>query len=116
MAQALDNHQKVTKIIFIVFMMIMVCYAVSVIGGREYNEVQWSRTQAIEVECRLLSPIGSHGSDGSPVTVWDCGEYGNNISINEDVFRWAKEKSWLLLKVRKDKVRIVGIKNVVNNI
>lgn len=43
------------------------------------------------------------------VTVWDCGKYGRLVADNEQIFRWAQEKSRLELRVLGDEARIESI-------
>lgn len=110
--------------------------AIIVIGicslGKEYL---WYQTEPFEHNATLLSlghksstqktsivnTVGANGTfgvgsvvTGEPekfVTVWDCGEYGRLIADDEEIFRWAKPESTLLLKKRGNEVKIWRIKS-----
>lgn len=95
-------------------------------------EDEWSKPPFIVQECTLigssyiastretdLSPVFtgnglgvgvvSSGHGEEYITVWDCGQYGRLKSDDEELFKFAKEKSTLRLKEINGEVRIIGI-------
>ncbi len=63
-------------------------------------------------KCRLLErEIKYSRYSEHRITVWDAGQYGTLVSEDDHVFRWAKDKSILILnKFDNDSAYILGIK------
>lgn len=123
----LDNAGWLMSIFFILVASI-------VIGACIHNENEWNKIPVTEARCDLVSQnfyestLESHsapvmttnGSFGVAVThsgypeqrttIWNCGKFGTIISNSDNIFRWAKPKSILLIKFGKYDHRIVGIR------
>lgn len=108
---------------------LVVLFAVVALGCFVRDEIQWANTPGVACRGKLISQVYepaktgtgvgvmSNGKVGtivtttseSRVTVWDLGRLGRVECEDETVFRYAQPEATLYIKVRGDRVRIVGI-------
>lgn len=122
----------VSYAIFIGLMLLVGIIIVGSIVGSLYDRYLWNCAKEVHVQCTLLkashsdSTLETHsvptvtsngdvgvgvvttGDDESYTTIWDCGEYGRLVTDDEDVFRWAKKSSTLIILLRSDGQAQIG--------
>ena len=89
----------------LVFCLVAIFFSISVYMLMTSSRIRNAQVRKCKLISRKVEFIGKWGEE-QRVTVWDCGDCGILVSLDWDVFRFAKEQSDL--KISKDKY-IVGI-------
>ena len=105
----------------------------SIVGYFLINEISWAKTPSTEKECHLTAQnytastlrtnviplytgkggmgmaVATSGDPETKTTTWDCGDFGRITTDNKDCYRWGKDTSTLLIKIRGKDYRVKGI-------